>query len=472
MAAPTPTHIPFCSTAVAARRWLPVALVTGAFALGLLRLVGLVADNAVDILVEDQWDMLRPLFQQEGPLACFLQQHGPHRLGLGGLVNWYLYNATGGDVRAESWATLVTLTLAAGVAVGLAVRLRGRLSWSDAAFPLLILSPVQWETMLLTPFLGHSILPLLLTLLLALAWTIKAPGWRVFSVGVLSGVALFTGFGLCGAVASAGLAGLFWLRPEAPAGTTRRQATWLLALALLALGLFALHYRWEPAVPGWRFPVPQWWDYARFPALMFTSLLGWRALTPASTALGGGVLVLCLVAWADATRALYLRRATARDRAVWLLIGASMVYAALTAVGRLPIRLEAAFMWRYTTLMLPAVCGLLLAAEAWTENRPAWMRHGRALLGLALAGVIWGDLQPERNAAAIAYGKMRWVAAYLHTRDLAAANRAARYEVYSPAPASPIIAEQLRWLERHRWSFLRALPVEAPEPPPAAPQPQ
>lgn len=465
-----PTHVPLCSTAVAARRWFPVALVTGAFALGLLRLVGLVMDNAVDVPVEDQWDTLRPLFQQEGPLACFLQQHGPHRLGLGGLVNWYLYNATGWDVRAESWASLVTLTLAAGAVVGLAVRLRGRLSWSDAAFPLLLLSPIQWETMLLTPFLAHSILPLLLVLLLALAWTIEAPGWRVFSVVLLGGVALFTGFGLCGAAASGGLALLFWLRPATSAGTTRRQATWLLALALLALGLFALHYRWEPAVPGWRFPVSNWWDYARFPALMFTSLLGWRAITPASTAVGAGLLALCLLAWSGATLALCRRTAGARNRAVWLLIGTSMIYAALTAVGRLPIGL--AEVWRHPTLLLPAVCGLLLAAEAWTENRPAWLRQGGALLGLALAGVIWGDLQPERNAAAIAYGKMRWVGAYLHTRDLAAANRAARYEVYSPAPAAPVIAERLRWLERHRWSFFRNLPAEAPEPPPAAHQPK
>ena len=67
--------------------------------------------------------------------------------------------------RAESWAAVVILTLAALSAVVLARRLRGRLRWTDAVFPLLLMAPVNWETMLLTPNISHGILPQLLTIL-------------------------------------------------------------------------------------------------------------------------------------------------------------------------------------------------------------------------------------------------------------------------------------------------------------------
>jgi hypothetical protein len=81
---------------------LAATFVMGTFAVCLIRLVGFVQANAVDLLYEDQWDFLRPLFEGRGPWSCFFYQHGPHRQGLGGLVDWYLFNATGWDVRAEA----------------------------------------------------------------------------------------------------------------------------------------------------------------------------------------------------------------------------------------------------------------------------------------------------------------------------------------------------------------------------------
>src|SRR5687767_9566619 len=65
--------------------------ILGAMLVGLLRLVVLVKENAVDLLFEDQWDLLTPLFEDSGAWAAFCLQHGPHRQGLGGLANWFLY---------------------------------------------------------------------------------------------------------------------------------------------------------------------------------------------------------------------------------------------------------------------------------------------------------------------------------------------------------------------------------------------
>jgi hypothetical protein len=228
-------------------RLLAPALVFGIFGVCLVRLVGFVHDNAVDVLYNDQWDTLRTLFEGRGPGSAFFLQHGPPRLGLGGLINWYLYNATQWNVRAEAWAGVVVLGLATLVAIALAARLRGRLAWTDAAFPLLLLSPVHWETLTFTTFLGAQILPLLLTLLLAYAWSATSRITQILGVGLFGPLVLFTGYGFCGAPVTIGLAMLLWLRPDretAPAD--RRSATLILLLMGAAMALFAHKYHWSP----------------------------------------------------------------------------------------------------------------------------------------------------------------------------------------------------------------------------------
>jgi len=371
------------------RRLLVPALVFGIFGVCLIRLAGFVHDNAVDVLYNDQWDTLRTLFEGRGPWSAFFMQHGSPRLDLGGLINWYLYDATQWDVRAEAWAGVVVLCLATMVAITLAVRLRGRLAWTDAAFPLLLLSPVHWETLTFTTFLGAQILPLLLTLLLAWVWGATSRITRILGVGFLGPLALFTGYGFCGAPVTIGLALLQWLRPDretAPAD--RRSATLILLLMGGAAALFACDYHWSPGTENWYFPVTPWWDYPRFCALMFTNLLGWRAISVASVTAGAVLLGLVAAAFLTSTIMIWQRHATSRARVVWILTGTSLVYAMLTAIGRLPTNLEAAFMWRYITLMMPGLCGLAFAAEGWTSARGRKGRLGFGLGWLALAGVV------------------------------------------------------------------------------------
>jgi hypothetical protein len=446
-------HALFCLTLVAAT-----------FVICLIRLGGFVQENAVNLLFDDQWALLSPLFQGQGPWSCFFLQDGPQRQGLGGLICWFLYWATGWNVRAEVWAEVVVLALATMTAIGLAVRLRGRLAWSDAAFPLLLLSLVHWETMTLVTMLAYGILPLLLVLLLACAWTVKNLATRVALVGVLGGLCLFTSYGLCGTVAAIGLALLLWLRPDQKQAKTDRGQAGLILLCLGgAVAIFAYGYRWEPGVSGWRFPAPNGWDYPRFCVLMFTSLLGFRSISVATMAVGAVLFGLVLGAFAGAAVMIWRREATARAKVVWILTGTSLFYVALTAIGRLPMSIQAAFVWRYMTMVTPGVCGLAIAAEGWVSSKPRVLQRCLAIGWIALAGIIWGNFLPEQYGAAVAKGKRIWIASYLRTHDLRTANKAADCGIYFPAPESSLIDERLRWLEQRHLSFFRDLDRSRPE---------
>lgn len=440
------------------RELLTFAAIAGAFVLAFLRLASLVAGTAVNLPFQDQWDLLRPMFAGAGPWACFVLQHGPHRQGLGGLINWALYTATGWDVRAEAWAGCAILALAALAALGLARRLRGRLHWSDAAWPLLFMATVNWETMLLTANISHGLLPLLLTLLLALAWTVPSAARRAALLVVGGFLALFTGFAACAFVVCAGLALLRAVRPAA--GETGPVIwRWLVPAGLaVAVVLFAQGYTWQPAVPNWRFPVDNVSDYPRFLALMYANLAGWRELSATAGLIGAAALALVLAAFAWALHGVWQGQSAAAAP-VLLLTGTSLVYGAFTAVGRLPAGIEAAFMWRYLPLLLPAVAGVALAAGQ--AVAPLRSLGWRALPGVALlfaALVVWGNFKPDRYAAVVAGGKRLWIKNYLATHDLAEANRRADFFVYRADADGAWLAARLRWLEERKLTFFRDAP--------------
>jgi hypothetical protein len=296
----------------------------------------------------------------------------------------------------------------------------------------------------------------------------------VLGVGLFGGLTLFTGYGFCGAPVTAGLAVLLWLRAR---NGERRTAVLILAILGIAAVVFAWGYHWDRGTQVFGPSMPAWWDYPRFCALMFTSLLGLRsvfaatlvhgpaagAMSPVATqivsaslvAVGAVLLVAVVVVFLVAARRIWRGQATARAKAVWVLAGTSLLYAGLTAFGRLPVTIDAAFLWRYSTLVTPAVCGLAIAAEATLIARQRILARSLLIGWVVLAAVIWSNVSPERNAAAIAKGKDRWIASYLKTRDLGAANRESDFVVYFPAPQSPLIARRLQWLDGRHFSFFR-----------------
>ncbi len=101
-------------------RLLPaLTVLTSVVVLG-IRFLTFISDYAVNVLFYDQWDFLGLFFKGNPGLApLFLYQHGPHREGLGLVVDSFLYPATRWNTRAESFfiggcifaATLVALLL-------------------------------------------------------------------------------------------------------------------------------------------------------------------------------------------------------------------------------------------------------------------------------------------------------------------------------------------------------------------------
>lgn len=428
--------------------WLAIGIVA---AIGIARLVRLTRDGAVNVLFGDQWDFLSPLFAGEGPWSLFLQQHGPHRQGLGGLLQFALYRGGDWDVRWEVWCGALIIVGAAFAAVGLAVRVRGRVAWWDAALVLVVLNPLHWETLFLATNIAHSVLPLGVTLLLAHAALARAATMRIVGVSCVGVLCTFTGFALCATVAALAVT----LAATSRANRDRLPALYSLGGLAVGVGLFFVGYTWSPAVPGWHFPVAEWWNYGRFGAYMGATLVGLRETTLLATAVGGALLALIVGVWLSSLWQIWFQGATRRTLAAALLTGTSLVYIAFTGFGRLPVGIEAAFMWRYTSLTMTGALGVLIFFQPHAESSVRVWRLVTIGAALAFGLIVWGNLAPDRNIATIAAAKRSWVRAYLETRELGRANAISEFWVYPPQPGAPHIAERLRWLAERKLSFFK-----------------
>jgi hypothetical protein len=108
----------------------------------------------------DEWEFIPALTRHEPVLPWLWTQHNEHRLPLPRLIYWCLYQTTG-DFRSGMVLQVALLTLLAGRLMHVAARWRGRRSWADAFFPVLLLHPGHAENFLM----GYQLCFVLVTVL-------------------------------------------------------------------------------------------------------------------------------------------------------------------------------------------------------------------------------------------------------------------------------------------------------------------
>lgn len=334
------------------------------------RLLGLTWLLSVNVPFSDQWALLTRLyngFQWSDVPVAFIWQHGPHRQGLSFALVLPLYQLSDWNVRLDSlW--IASLQLAAGA---LALRLRRRLlpaPWSvwDAVLLLGFWGVSGFETLWVAPNASHSVAPLCLLLLLVNVW-LGQPGLARTAVVALLVVALgFTGFGL---TALPALGAVFLLSAWQGPPAQRGHAVALLAACLLTLAAFLVNYRFVVSADGFQAIRSNPLDYLPFVAAMLSYFV-WQVPSGSGELLYpvGALFLLAMVGVFGWGLARLARRAASPEpdpaERFWevcvMLLGCSLVFALLTAYGRVQLGVQAAIASRYTVLVLPAVAALYL----------------------------------------------------------------------------------------------------------------
>jgi len=403
-----------------------------------IRLFRIVDTYAVNLIYYDQFGFMTPFFKGADPWTMFTWQHGPHRQGLGELITWVVVRLSGWDTRAESFTILAALLLSLPLAFLLKYRLVRRVQVTDLILPVIILNVYQWEQLVRTPNLSHSVLPLLLILLYGLAWLIPSPPWRITSVLTTNFLLVFTGFGLF-----MGLITLAVFSLELSVATRRHQGERAvksaigLGGAVLTAWTFAHNWRIWPA--NYCFGL-QWAYVPRYPAFMITMLARFVGVdfnvAPTAGVVVGILLLSGIIAAFSLNARAYVRDAFNPDQSskiITMLTGFSLIFAGSTAVGRICFGMEAAQASRYVTLLIPGFLGLLLSiSRIKVSGVPAALGLTLALL---LAKCALPLAEPDRAAAqALFEAKTRWRECYLLSGDYLGCNESTGFAIYPPGP--------------------------------------
>jgi hypothetical protein len=427
-------------------------LVLGAYILLGARFFGLISQYAVNVLWYDQWYFDdATLFQHHSLWEMFRWQRGPHRQGLGALLQkliepWIHWNG-----RYEAFFLGALIAGAAVLALLLKVRLYGKIGYSDVIIPLLFLTPLQYETLVVTPNPAHGSLPSLLTILYCLCWLIRPYRWKYICVLLVNFLSIYTGFGIfIGVVTPALLALDYYANVRHLAPKYQWGSAAALAISIAALASFFVHYKFDPAVdcfsPAPENPVLYPW----FVALMFANAAGLKILSlTLQTLIGSIALLLLVVGLLITVKRLTAREADTwpRDAAIAALLAYSAVFCLNTAYGRLCVGLAGAGASRYTLYEILGLFGLYLYALS---------NHGRNLrVSLILILLVFAMLGARplnrKDAWELVYLSNRksvWRECYLARHDIYECDALTHFQI-DPTPGAPRLQEKLDFLERN-----------------------
>ena len=409
-----------------------------------IRLFSFIDHYAVNLLFWDQWDYYRPIFQPTSFWELFSWQHGPHRQGLGELITYVLAWSSSWNTRLDAFAIGIVLLLSALTLLAVKRSVSRNWDFSDIIIPLTVLSLVQYETLVNTPNLSHSALPLLLVSLYAWSWQISNQLFRVAAILIINFLGIFTGFG-------------FFLGPitifffllacfHAVSGKEMRQAVFAviaLLVVMLSMYIYFIGYHFQPAIECFSITLEEIRKYPTFIGLMLLNFLNIGGPTAGIAKQMVALLPFSGIVWVLLQSSIHLlRTGYARQnrtmQVAFILAGFSFLFCLNTAVGRTCLGLVASQASRYLTITSLSFCGIYIYLLTWKSSR--W--RVLAIYGL-LAVILLAYISPlKRSDWAVINnfhdGKVRWKECYLSYEDVALCNQQAGFAIY------PVIDPQIQ----------------------------
>jgi hypothetical protein len=332
-----------------------------------------VATFAKNVPIMDEWDFIVPFLTGDRGLTFeyLWAQHNEHRIVLTKLVELCLIRLGGGDFRVGMYFNVAVCAAFAAALVAAARRLRGRSSYQDAIFPLLLLQVGHWETFLRGDTVGNVLGTALActVLLIILRGNAAASPRRAALVGAsllllpfcgAHGLCLVPGFSLW--LAQAGVADL-------RDGSRRGRLAALIELGtvlciFVIFYLYSIGYRSPPHHPAHR----GLRSVMRAGLEFLTAALGMTAIS--TWPYSGAAVLLTLLLAAGVLSIAAWRRPGERRRALGLLLylGAFATLAFAVGWGRSGFGPFAGIQSRYAMLAVPALCGAFFAWELYAPR--------------------------------------------------------------------------------------------------------
>ena len=416
-----------------------------------VRLFHIIDQYAVNIIFLDQVGFQTPIYEHKGLWELFTRQLGPHRQGLGEFVTWAVIHLSGWNTRAESFTILAVLYACLPVALLLKIKLTGKLQITDLWFPFLFFSPIHWEHMIITPNISHSILPLCLILFYALAWTIPNIYLRAACILTLNFLLIFTGFGIFMGLITLGLLiiELVYSIVKKNALMIRYTAT-CFVIALSSFAIFSIGYKFHQATDPINLSMQSLYKIPAFMALMNANLFGLKYLDhPAISLVVGFLLLFAILAIFIIHFKNYFRNPFQEkpiDKVIVALIGYSLLFSFVTALGRDSYGVNGGQVSRYMALLIPGYMGVYFALLTARINYRNVLLIAFSLM-ILIAGGLPMNFRDQEMMIHISRGKTLWKECYLETENYYGCNQSTGFKIH-PRKES-IVIERLNYFKEN-----------------------
>lgn len=334
-----------------------------------------VNNQAYNLVFSDQIDLFMGYLQKEGLASLFLQQHGPHRQGVGALVMLPVLEFANWDVRSLSYLTVLIMALGAAFII-LAMLKKSIHLIPSVALIILSLSFGSAELITVTPNISHSALPVFFaSLLFWLLLRDRMDGaWLNITILLVVTLSLFTGFGIF-LFFSYVLVFSVQVIGERLQKENKDQTKIIIilstyALCAISLAVFFSNYDIPRANPEGCLvaPLSNLGDVLRFSFAVASIPLGGAKL--GALAVPVGFIVMCLFSAIGlfALNKLF-RHGDRTSFAVLVLILASGAFVINAAIGRHCLGIDSAYTSRYYQLATLGVIGSLFALDIWFRDK-------------------------------------------------------------------------------------------------------
>jgi hypothetical protein len=440
---PLPSSTDSINTISNPRRHACSALVVFATAsLLIFRLFWVVNRYSVNLFFFDEWDIYGGLFRGWPWWRFFLQEHGPHRQGLGVTVVVGLLQATHWDSRFQSYAIAGAIVLAMFTAIRIRISLYGLLRLSDVIIPVLFLGLGQWEVLLSAPGPSAQAFPLLLLMLYCLSWAQEKTWLRYTGVVILNFLLIYTGYGIFISVLTLLLLAIDCWQKRKTRGELIAPLAALIGSAL-SFASFFYKYVFNPAADCFHFPYRNPAAYPWFMAMMLARYLGIKHGMVLPSLLGLVALGVLLPVCGRSLRVV-MQRMDRANVVVLILTGYSLIYATAAAIGRVCMGIEAAQSSRNLTLLIPGFVGIYFCLLNLNPNR-----NVRILIAVMLLSVLPACIQRNhKEIEGFSAMKTAWKNCYLTNGNVAYCDEASHLQLY-PHPNAIHLDEKLAYLKEN-----------------------
>jgi hypothetical protein len=432
----------------------PLAFVWGLWLTLSVVMLKFVRAFGVNFPYYDEWELVPALTgNQPITLSWLWSQHNEHRIFLPRLLYLAVMKLANNDFRAGMYFDAFALIACSAALIAVAHRQRGRLAYTDAFFPLLLLHVGQAQNLVNGFQIAFVAGTLIATLILALFGSPGPLGFRAaLAVGVCTlllplvgghGVSLVPALALCA------LWSAWRIRAEAN-GVRKAAATVLLAALASALsGFYFVGYEHplkHPASPSLGATLTGAIQFLTV-GLGAATRQGWpwvRAPFIAAVAASLGALLFVVV-----------RRPTERDRALRMGLFAGAFVSLALGIGwaRNALAPDALFASRYVSLAVPFWCALYLG---WELVHRRIRRFAQTCLFVCAAALVIPNYTDGETEAVfyrdVRLGPYRDVVAGVRLKKLLARHQA---QLYYGEPRD--LGNRMRMLNRARVGVFKRL---------------